>query len=75
MTNNITLFVWLEAGNIRGRFSENGFHMFEDKKRITFHAFEAITPKVFNENLRITTLSDIYDPSKGDVNSIVTNYK
>ena len=74
VTNNITLFVWLEAGNIRGRFSENGFHMFEDKRRITFHAFEATTPKVFNENLRITTLSDIYDPSKGDVNSIVTNY-
>ncbi|XP_076234908.1 beta-mannosidase [Calliopsis andreniformis] len=67
MTDNIALFVWLEAGNIWGRFSENGFHMFENKKRIIFHAFEAITLTLFEESLKIVTLSDIYDSNKTDV--------
>nr|XP_034176960.1 beta-mannosidase isoform X1 [Osmia lignaria] len=58
-TNNITFFVWLETSNICGHFSENGFHMFESNKKIIFHACEAITPKIFKENLNITTLSDI----------------
>ncbi|CAL7949982.1 unnamed protein product [Xylocopa violacea] len=59
-TNNITLFVWLEVDNICGRFSENGFHMFESSKRIIFFACQAITPKILRERLKITTLSDIY---------------
>ncbi|CAK9808196.1 MANBA [Anthophora plagiata] len=60
-TNNIALFVWLEAGNICGHFSENGFHLFENKKRVVFLSCEVITSKVFKENLKITTLSDIYN--------------
>ncbi|KAI4490346.1 hypothetical protein M0802_010723 [Mischocyttarus mexicanus] len=31
-TNNIALFVWLEVKSIDGHFSENGFHMFHEKK-------------------------------------------
>ncbi|XP_076638537.1 beta-mannosidase isoform X1 [Colletes latitarsis] len=72
MTNNIALFVWLEVEDICGHFSENGFHMFESKKRIIFHACEAITPAVFKTKLHITTLSDIYNPSKEDTNHILT---
>ncbi|XP_053986263.1 beta-mannosidase [Hylaeus volcanicus] len=60
-TDNIALFVWLECENICGRFSENGFHMFDRKKRVVFHACEAITPKMFRSKLNITTLSDIYN--------------
>lgn len=59
-TDNITLFVWLEVGNVRGHFSENGFHMFEQRKEIIFHAHEATTAKIFKDNIKITTLSDIY---------------
>nr|XP_012145222.1 PREDICTED: beta-mannosidase [Megachile rotundata] len=60
-TNNITLFIWLETTNICGHFSENGFHMFEHNKKIVFHSCEAVTPKIFKENLSVITLSDIYD--------------
>ncbi|KAF3427623.1 hypothetical protein E2986_08369 [Frieseomelitta varia] len=60
ITDNITLFVWLEAGNICGRFSENGFHMFENKKSIIFLACEFITPEVLRKSLKVTTLSGIY---------------
>ncbi|RLU17170.1 hypothetical protein DMN91_011239 [Ooceraea biroi] len=59
-TDNIALFVWLEVGDIRGRFSENGFHMFEGEKEIIFHAHEAITPDLLRNNLKLTTLSNIY---------------
>ncbi|XP_076384002.1 beta-mannosidase [Megalopta genalis] len=61
-TNNLAFFVWLEAGNICGRFSENGFHMFERRKTVIFHACEGITPQLFQDFLKITTLSDIYNP-------------
>lgn len=59
-TDNIALFVWLEVGNIRGRFSENGFHIFEREKEIIFHTYEATTPELLRNNIRLTTLSDIY---------------
>ncbi|XP_017879617.1 beta-mannosidase [Ceratina calcarata] len=60
VTDNVALFVWMEAGNICGRFSENGFHMFETRKRIVFFACESITPEIFSQHLDIITLSDIY---------------
>ncbi|XP_050445741.1 beta-mannosidase isoform X1 [Cataglyphis hispanica] len=60
-TDNIALFVWLEVGNIRGRFSENGFHMFERKKEIIFHAYEGTTIELLRSNIRLATLSDIYN--------------
>ena len=60
-TDNIALFVWLEVGNIRGRFSENGFHMFERKKEIIFHAHEGTTIELLRNNIRLVTLSGIYN--------------
>ncbi|XP_076284235.1 beta-mannosidase [Lasioglossum baleicum] len=69
-TDNVAFFVSLEAGNICGRFSENGFHMFERRKTVVFHACEAVTHEVFKFYLRITTLSDIYNPKKEDTYTI-----
>ncbi|KOC59716.1 Beta-mannosidase [Habropoda laboriosa] len=63
-TDNVALFVWLEAGNICGHFSENGFHMFENKKRVVFLPCKAITSKALRKNLKITTLSDIYNTNR-----------
>lgn len=60
-TDNIALFVWLEVGNIRGRFSENGFHMFKREKEVIFHAQEAITVELLRKNIKFTMLSDIYN--------------
>ncbi|XP_076657377.1 beta-mannosidase [Halictus rubicundus] len=69
-TDNVAFFVMLEAGNICGRFSENGFHMFERRKTVVFHACESVTPQVFEHFLRITTLSDIYNPMREDTYTI-----
>jgi len=60
-TDNITLFVWLEVSNIRGRFSENGFHIFVKKKEIIFHAYEATTIELLQSNIKLTHISDIYN--------------
>lgn len=60
-TDNIALFVWLEIGNIHGRFSENGFHMFAEKKEIIFHAHEATTVELLRNNMKLTHISDIYN--------------
>lgn len=60
-TDNITLFVWLEVGNIRGRFSENGFHMFEKEKEIIFHAHEATTVELLRSSIKLTHISNIYN--------------
>ncbi|XP_011706786.1 PREDICTED: beta-mannosidase-like [Wasmannia auropunctata] len=59
-TDNIALFVWLEVGNIRGRFSQNGFHMFVKKTEIIFHAYEATTIELLQNNIKLTHISDIY---------------
>ncbi|XP_025995175.1 beta-mannosidase isoform X2 [Solenopsis invicta] len=59
-TDNIALFVWLEVGNIRGRFSENGFHIFVKEKIIIFHAHEATSIELLQDNIKLTHLSDIY---------------
>lgn len=65
-TDNIALFVWMEVANIRGRFSENGFHMFENKKKIIFHAREPTSPKELLKSITVTTTSDIYNPNRND---------
>ncbi|XP_031785541.1 beta-mannosidase [Nasonia vitripennis] len=57
----LALFVWLEVGNINGRFSENGFHLLQGKKNITFHTSQPIAVKDITNNLIVTSLSRIYD--------------
>lgn len=75
-TENIALFVWLEAGNVRGRFSENGFHMFESPRRIIFHSREMITPEILKENIKVTTVSDIYNENREvNANDVIRNEK
>jgi hypothetical protein len=42
--NRPALFVWLDvSANISGYFSQNGFHMFEATRIITFHSWTPIT--------------------------------
>lgn len=74
-TNNIALFVWLEVGDIRGRFSKNGFHMFEQRKEIIFHSYEEITIELLRDNIKMTTLSDIYNAHGNFVNDYIIRTK
>lgn len=60
-SEKFALFVWLEIGNVTGQFSENGFHVLQNKKNITFKAFQSITAKDIEKNIIVTSLSRIYD--------------
>ncbi len=62
--NRPALFVWLDvSANISGYFSQNGFHMFEATRIITFHSWTPITDfDSANLDLRITSLFDVTQP-------------
>ncbi|CAF1540145.1 unnamed protein product [Adineta ricciae] len=57
---NPALFVWLDVPlNISGYFSQNGFHMFQSMKFITFHSWvPMINLDKTDFDLRITSLFD-----------------
>ncbi len=53
------LFVWLDvSANTTGYFSQNGFHMFEATKTVSFHSWTPMT----DFDARITSLFDVTQP-------------
>ncbi|XP_066487821.1 beta-mannosidase-like [Tiliqua scincoides] len=58
-TTAIAPFVWLDAGNISGRFSNNGFLLAEKQKVIFFIPWEYTSVKELQESLSLTSLMDI----------------
>ena len=49
----MALFVWLEVRGVKGRFSENGFMMFEAEKEVVFLAKELTSREQIMENLSV----------------------
>uniref|UniRef100_A0A6J0UK86 Beta-mannosidase n=1 Tax=Pogona vitticeps TaxID=103695 RepID=A0A6J0UK86_9SAUR len=58
-TTAIAPFVWLDSGNVMGRFSDNGFLLTEKQKLILFYPWEATSVKELEKSLSITSLKDI----------------
>lgn len=56
--NVITLFVWLEAKEVPGRFSENGFLLITNKHTIQFLANASIDLQIFHKSLLVTYALD-----------------
>jgi beta-mannosidase len=55
------LFVWLDAGNIHGEFSDNCFHMTAGETiKVSFYPKEQATKKDFVKNLSIKHLKETY---------------
>ncbi|KAK6181472.1 hypothetical protein SNE40_009315 [Patella caerulea] len=59
-TNNIAPFVWINAYNISGRFSDNGFLMKDPTLHLTFTAWQPVGLDTFNKSLTVKSLMDIY---------------
>lgn len=59
-TTAITPFVWLDVGNIPGRFNDNGFLMTEKRKVVVFYPWEPIRIEELEKSLSLTSLMDIY---------------
>ncbi|XP_072220835.1 beta-mannosidase [Leuresthes tenuis] len=53
-------FVWLDVGNIPGRFSSNGFLMVSGNKTVNFAAWRPTSVAEFSRSLTITSLTDVY---------------
>ncbi|XP_053108977.1 beta-mannosidase [Hemicordylus capensis] len=58
-TTAVAPFVWLDAGDIPGRFSDNGFLLTEKRKVILFYPWETTSIKELEESLRLTSLTDV----------------
>uniref|UniRef100_A0A8C6XH48 Beta-mannosidase n=1 Tax=Naja naja TaxID=35670 RepID=A0A8C6XH48_NAJNA len=55
----IAPFVWLDVGNIPGRFSDNGFLLTEKKRLIFFYPWETTNVKELEKSFSLTSLTDI----------------
>lgn len=53
-------FVWLDVGNIPGRFSSNGFLMVTRNATISFDAWHPTSVSELSRSLTVTTLADVY---------------
>ncbi|KAJ8985911.1 hypothetical protein NQ317_010668 [Molorchus minor] len=57
-TDKIALFVWLESGAIRGKFSENGFLQVTSERTVYFYSEESTSEDELKQVLTITNLLD-----------------
>lgn len=53
-------FVWLDVGDIPGRFSSNGFLMVSRNTTVTFHAWRPTSVAELSQSLTVRSLRDVY---------------
>lgn len=56
----IAPFVWLDVGNIPGRFSSNGFLMVTSNRTVSFDAWRPTSVDELSRSLTVTALRDVY---------------
>ncbi|KAK8775452.1 hypothetical protein V5799_031207 [Amblyomma americanum] len=57
-TDNVALFVWLNAHNVSGHFSDNGFLLKEQTSAVKFYTRENVTAQQLREALTVNSLTD-----------------
>lgn len=57
---SVAPFVWLDVGNISGRFSSNGFLMVSRNRTVGFNAWRPTNVTELSRSLTITSLRDVY---------------
>lgn len=57
---SVAPFVWLDVGNIPGRFSSNGFLMVSRNRTVSFNAWHPTSVAELSRSLTITSLKDVY---------------
>ncbi|KAK7904552.1 hypothetical protein WMY93_017159 [Mugilogobius chulae] len=56
----IAPFVWLDVGDVPGRFSSNGFLMFTRNTTVSFYPWRPTNVTELSQSLTVTTLRDVY---------------
>ncbi|XP_067903276.1 beta-mannosidase isoform X1 [Heterodontus francisci] len=59
-TSSIAPFVWLDVGNVPGRFGDNGFLMLEETKLTTFHPWRPTSILELKKSLCVQSLLGVY---------------
>lgn len=59
-TSAIAPFVWLDVGNIPGRFSDNGFLMIEKMRSVLFYPWKLTSKSELQQAFTVTSLTDTY---------------
>ncbi|KAM3594016.1 uncharacterized protein V6R79_000676 [Siganus canaliculatus] len=57
---SVAPFVWLDVGNIPGRFSSNGFLMVSRNRTVSFNTWGSTSAAELSRSLTITSLRDVY---------------
>lgn len=57
---SVAPFVWLDVGNVPGRFSSNGFLMVSRNRTVSFDAWRPTSVAELSDSLTITSLRDVY---------------
>lgn len=57
---SIAPFVWLDVGNIPGRFSSNGFLMVSGRVTVSFKPWRPTSVAELSDSLSVTSLRDVY---------------
>ncbi|MBN3303786.1 MANBA mannosidase, partial [Amia calva] len=58
-TSAITPFVWLDAGDIPGRFEANGFHMLNKCRAVKFYPWRPSSREELARSLQVTSLTSL----------------
>ena len=59
-TDRVALFVWLEANDIAGQFSDNGFLLVTATRKVEFIANQDVTSDDLKDSITIMSLADTY---------------
>lgn len=59
-TSAVAPFVWLDAGSIPGRFSDNGFLMIEKRRSVLFYPWKLTSKSELQQAFTVTSLADTY---------------
>ncbi|MGH0160516.1 UNVERIFIED_CONTAM: hypothetical protein FKN15_052526 [Acipenser sinensis] len=59
-TTNITPYVWLDVGDISGRFETNGFLMLQKTKAVKFFPWKPTSTSELTKSLQVHSLMNIY---------------
>uniref|UniRef100_A0A3Q0RMG4 Beta-mannosidase n=1 Tax=Amphilophus citrinellus TaxID=61819 RepID=A0A3Q0RMG4_AMPCI len=59
-SDSVAPFVWLDVGNIPGRFSSNGFLMVSRNRTVGFNVWRPTSVAELTASLTVTSLRDIY---------------
>ncbi|XP_033869509.2 beta-mannosidase isoform X1 [Acipenser ruthenus] len=59
-TTNITPYVWLDVGDISGRFETNGFLMLQKTKAVKFFPWKPTSTSELTKSLQVRSLMNIY---------------